>query len=162
MSRAGARRHPSDGPPCFGRLRSRLTRPPGEIQGDDREELIGTGGCRLSLLLCGDGLNRNGDQFQCASHQTFPYPVERRTDSVGGQKTNRYASPFARRSLRRCIRLKIGSGTRQLVSLLINTPHGAALPLGSEEPSFRAEDWMKAFKIMTFILHSSTFTDLEL
>ncbi|HNG94974.1 MAG TPA: hypothetical protein PLB32_19375, partial [Acidobacteriota bacterium] len=54
------RRHP-DGWPVWGDwLKLRLTRPPGEIQGNDREESIGTGGCRLSSPLYGDVLKGTG------------------------------------------------------------------------------------------------------
>ena len=80
---------------------------PVQITGTDGEESIGTGGCRLSPPHYGDRLNRDGSQFQCLSRQTFPNPVERKSNPVGGDsETGTHNSERKnKRDVRLCVEL---------------------------------------------------------
>ncbi|HMW00463.1 MAG TPA: hypothetical protein PKE58_09975, partial [Acidobacteriota bacterium] len=63
------RRHPRGWPTVVALPHASVDQTPVQITGNDWEEYIGTSGCRLSPLLYGDRLNRDGSQFQCLSQQ---------------------------------------------------------------------------------------------
>ena len=97
------RRHPAGWSVVGGLAQASVDQTPVQITGNDWEESIGTSGCRLSPLCYGDRLNRDGSQFQCRSRQTFPNPVERTTNPVGGH--SRTGTHHSERKNKRYVRL---------------------------------------------------------
>jgi hypothetical protein len=101
------RHHPDGWLVVVGLAQASVDQTPVQITGNDWEEYIGTSGYRLSPLRYGDRLNRDGSQFQCLSRQTFPNPVERKSNPVGGDsETGTHNSERKnKRDVRLCVEL---------------------------------------------------------